>query len=97
MIENLPENAVGLRLCKMIGERLVVSEVILFAKGRVAVDTTLRRAAISGKVGPMGETGDYWADIFVDENTWVDTIALDRNSWNSLKNRWMRCRMENAE
>lgn len=94
---NIPKEAKGLRLCKMVGDQLRLSEPVIFARGAKAVETTLRRAAISGKVGPVGETGDYWADILTDPGTWVDTVALDRKSWNSLKNHWMRCKMEPFE
>lgn len=94
---NIPKEAKGLRLCKMVGDQLHLSEPVIFTRGAKAVETILRRAAISGKVGPIGETGDYWADILTDPNNWIDTVALDRESWNSLKNHWMRCKMESFE
>ena len=89
----IPEEATGLRLCKIVGENLVCCEEVQFTKGHSAVVTTLLRARISGAVGPVGETGDYWADILNKDDDWFETIALDRGSWNSLKNRWMRCRV----
>lgn len=90
----LPEGVVGLALCKIAGkeERLVRTEEVYF-KSASGVDTVLRRARISGKVGPVGETGDYWADLLVLDGSWIETIALDRESWNSLKNHWMPCRI----
>lgn len=91
----IPANVVGLRLCKMVaGNQLVLCEAIEFARGAPAVDTVLRRARISGSVGPIGETGNYWADLMVVNGDWIDTIALSQAAWNSLKNRWMRCRIE---
>jgi len=93
----LPPETTGLRLCKMIGTRLVMCEGIRFSRGMPAVGTILRRASISGAVGPIGETGDYWADLLNADGDWFDTIALDRNSWNILKNHWMRCKVESAD
>lgn len=89
----LPEGTTGLRLCKMRGEELVLYEEIQFQTGIEGADTTLRRAEIAGKVGPVGETGDFWADIFNKDSDLIESIALDRNSWNALKNRWMRCKV----
>lgn len=96
-IKDIPEAATGLRLCKMVGDELVLAEEVQFPGGLASVDVTLRRAAISGQVGPVGETGDWWADIFDAKGDMIETIALDRRSWNALKNRWMRCRIENLE
>lgn len=91
-----PEGTTGLMLCKVVGDDLILCEPVQFVKGRPAVDTALRRARISGKVGPVGETGDYWADALNSDGDMVETIALDRHSWNALKNRWMRCRIQQA-
>lgn len=89
----LPAGTVGLRLCKMRGEDLTLCETVIFEGGLTAVETTLRRAAISGPVGPVGETGDYWADLMDEKQDWIETIALSRGAWRSLKSRWMRCRI----
>ena len=89
----VPNTAVGLRLCKIVGERLVCCEDVVFERGAPAVDIVLRRASISGKVGPIGETGDYWADFLSADGDWFDTIALSREAWNSLKGKWMRCKV----
>ena len=92
----IPEGACGLRLCKIAAhEELKMSQLVMFRNGAAGVDTALRRAAISGAVGPVGETGDYWADIYDAAEDLVETIALDRGSWNSLKRRWARCKLEN--
>lgn len=90
---SVPDWATGLRLCKVVGENLRMSEGVQFLNGNAGVDTVLRRAAISGTVGPIGETGNYWADFLNADGDWAETIALDRDAWNSLKNHWMRCKM----
>ena len=93
---DLPPDAAGIRLCKVLrnGE-LVLCETIVFENGRAAVDTVLRRAAISGKVGPIEGTGDFWADLMDCEgDTIVGTIALDRKAWNAIKRKWARCKIE---
>ena len=93
-LTDIPLNTVGLRLCKMRGDALVLCEPVIFEHGRPAVNTVLRRAAVSGKIGPIGETGDFWADFIDAHGDWEETIALDRAAWNGLKNHWMRCRIE---
>ena len=91
----IPNNVVGLRLCKVTkADKLILCEAIEFKKGAPAVDMVLRRAAIFGPIGPIGETGDYWADLMIANGDWIDTIALSRDAWNGLKNYWMRCRIE---
>lgn len=93
-LSTIPEKAVGLRLCKMIGDDLRLCEPVTFEKGNSAVVTVLNRARIAGPVGPVGETGDFWADFLSENGDWFETIALSREAWNILKNRWMRCRLE---
>lgn len=93
----VPERTTGLRLCKVVGNDFRMSEGVQFLNGRNAVETALRRAAISGQVGPVGKTGDYWADFLNKDGDWEETIALDRDSWNALKNVWMRCKMVRVE
>lgn len=93
---NVPVEAAGLRLCKIVKGDLVLYEMMMFPGGAAAIDTTLRRAELAGPVGPWGETGDYWADVLNADGDWFETIALSREAWNSLKNRWMRCRKEAA-
>lgn len=89
----VPPEACGLRLCKMVGEDFRLFEACIFPEGRGAVLKILARAEISGHVGGalLDET-DFWADIMVSPDTWTDSVRLDRGSWNSLKNHWMRCR-----
>lgn len=92
---SIPPEAIGLRLAKIVSGRLVCCEKVYFAAGAAAVETTLRRAAISGRVEVNGEIGDYWADILTDhDGTWERTVSLDRKSYSALKNRWMRCKLE---
>jgi hypothetical protein len=89
----IPSDATGLRLCKIKGDDLILCEPVHFVRKRHAVLTILNRASINGKVGPVGETGDFWADVMTENGDWVETVALDRNSWNRLKNHWMRCKI----
>lgn len=93
-LDNLPQDAAGLQLCKVVREKLILCEEVMFSNGRSAVENTLRRADVSGTVGPLGQTGDFWADVLNADGDMIDNIALDRGSWNSLKNRWMRCRIQ---
>ena len=96
-LDNLDPNACGLKLHRhdKRGE-LISCELIMFSAGYDAVNTVLRRAAISGavKCEPFEDSMDYFADVFVSEDEWTQTVALDRNSYASLKNRWMRCKVE---
>ena len=87
----LPADCVGLTLCRMDGDKLLMCEPVIFKDGLAAVDTVLRRAALSGPVGPVGETGDWWADIMTGPDNWTDTIKLSPGAWKRLKNHWMRC------
>ncbi|MGE3990344.1 hypothetical protein [Pseudorhodoplanes sp.] len=90
----LPAEAHTIRLCKVVRNELILCEPVIFHGGAPAVDTILRRAALGGKVGPLGETGDYWADLMdADADNLVETIALDRGSWNAIKNKWARCKI----
>ena len=92
----VPENAVGLRLCRITAkEELILCEPVLFTDGRAAVDTVLRRARISGYVEIGGEIKNHFAD-FMDANGDLagDTVALDSKSYGALKNKWMRCQVQ---
>ncbi len=93
---HIPLGAHGLRLCKIERGDLVICEKVRFLGGAEAVDTVLRRASITGKVGPVGEAGDFWADILDENGDWFETIALDRGSWNGLKNHWMKCKVQSG-
>jgi hypothetical protein len=94
----LPANAVGLRLCKIFpGDDLRLCETVRFARGRPAVDTILRRAAVSGRVEIGGKLEDHWADIITPDGSWEEVVALDASSFKALKEHWMRCRYERSE
>ncbi len=90
----LPET-VGLRLCKIVGDDVLrISEDVMFTKGRPAVMTTLNRASISGHVGgSIDSSTNFWADQLNNDGDGIGEVRLDRNSWNSLKSKWMRCKM----
>ena len=90
----LPETS-GLRLCKIVGDDdLRICEPVVFANGRQAVLTTLGRASLAGHVGGgIDRTTDFWADQIDANGSSIGEVRLDRRSWNSLKNRWMRCKM----
>lgn len=97
-LDRLPAEACGLRLYKITkGERLIACEPVFFRDGRDAVNTVLRRAAISGRVEvePDGDLPDFYADVLIDANgSWETSVALDSASYRSLKNHWMRCKLE---
>lgn len=94
---SLPRDAVGLRLARIDSrERLILCESIRFTAGFSAVETTLRRAAISGRVEVSGEIRNHFADALDDNGDIVETVALDRRSYSALKNHWMRCRVQSA-
>lgn len=93
----IPQETSGLRLCKVVRDQLVMCESVVFEGGWRAVDTILRRAAVHGKVGPVGETGDFWADLIDTDYDLIETIKLSREAWNGLKNHWMRCKLWHPE
>lgn len=90
----LPET-VGLRLCKVVGDDVLrISEDVSFINGRTAVLTTLNRAHISGHVGGgIDKTTNFWADQLDEQGDSIGEIRLDRGSWNSLKSKWMKCKL----
>lgn len=92
-LPELPKAAAGLCLCKTANGRSVICEEVIFTGGLEALRVTLSRAALAGRVGPLGETGTYWADVLDAKGDMIDNLSLDRDSWNSLKNHWMRCRV----
>ena len=94
MIE-LPETSAVLRLGRITkGGDLILCEAMIFDAGRSAVETVLRRAAISGRVEVGGKIADHLADVLDANGDMVETVALDRKSYSAIKNRWMRCRVE---
>lgn len=93
-LKKLPNNAMGLRLARIDRrETLHLCEAVRFPAGVVAVDTVLRRAAISGRVDVGGEIKDHFADVLDQDGAIIETVALDAKSYAALKNRW-RCRVE---
>lgn len=94
-IDKLPPESTALKLYRIDrNDRLIPCEAVLFDGGRAAVDTVLRRAAISGRVDVGGDLNDHFADVLDDNGDIVETVALDSDSYRSLKNRWMRCALE---
>lgn len=93
---NLPAEAVGIRLCRVTRSGdLTLCETVIFDDGAAAIDTVLRRAQVSGKVGPIGETGDYWADLMnASDDTLIETVALDAKSYKAIKTKWTRTRLQ---
>lgn len=92
----LPKSVVGLQLAR-IDRRgaLILCEAMRFDEGLAAVDTVLRRAAVSGRVDVGGEIFDHFADALDDSGNMVETVALDAKSYKALKTKWMRCKVEN--
>lgn len=91
----LPDTSAVLRLGRITksGE-LICCEAMIFDKGRAAVETVLRRAALSGRVEVEGDIGDHLADVLDADGDLVATVALDRKSYSAIKNKWMRCKVE---
>ena len=93
--DDLPVETVGLRLARITRrEKLILCEPVRFIKGRSAAALTLRRAALSGRVEVNGEIHNHFADVLDDNEDILCTVALDADSYRILKNRWMRCRVE---
>lgn len=92
---NVPPEAVGIRLCKIVRGELILCERVRFDRGWPAVETTLRRAAVSGRVDLEGDLDtDFFADLLNDDGDMVGNVVLDRRSYRALKTKWMRCRIE---
>lgn len=89
------KEAVGLRLARIDRRgNLILCEAVGFVAGWAAVEGTLRRAAISGRVEVEGRIENHFADALDIDGSLVDTIALDAKSYSALKNHWMRCKVE---
>lgn len=98
-LDRIPSGATGLKLYKIVKrgdrEELLANELVIFKGGAAAINTVLRRGSLSGRVevSPKGDLPDYYADIYEGPNGddgWSVCVALDRKSYNSLKNHWMR-------
>ena len=100
MAYNLPSDAVGLRLARITKrEELILCEPVRFTAGRAAIDTTLRRAAISGRVEVEADgviINNHFADVLDNNGDMVGTVALDAKSYGALKNHWMRCKVDRS-
>ena len=96
-INNLHPDAIGLCLHKHNAkDELLACELVTFTRGRPALITTLTRAALSGRVvvEPFDSAlMDFFADVYISEDEWVQSILLDKDSYRALKNRWMRCNL----
>jgi hypothetical protein len=90
----IPADAARVRLYKIVSGELIACETIYFPDGAPAIDTVLRRAAISGRVEVGGEIADHFADALNDNGDLVETVALDARSYRALKTRWMKCRLQ---
>lgn len=91
----LPVGTHGLRLARITNtEELILCEPIKFDGALPAVDTVLRRAAVSGRVEVDGNIDYHFADILDGDGDMIGTVALDAKSYGALKNKWMRCKVE---
>lgn len=98
-LENLDPKACGLRLHRHNPKgELVSCEIVMFDIGFPAINTVLRRAGISGvvKCEPFDGQMDYFADVYIKDGNFTQSILLDRKSYAALKNHWMRCRVERS-
>ncbi len=92
-VGTVPTEAVALQLHRIVGERLLACEEVEFVGGYAGLETTLRRAAVSGRVEVEGEIKDHFADLHDERGNLIATVALDSNSYRSLKTRWARCKL----
>lgn len=90
----VPETARSVTLFRATKDDLIACEMVTFARGADGIDTVLRRAAISGLVEVGGKLGDYFADLLDENESMVESVALDANSYRILKTRWMRTRVD---
>jgi hypothetical protein len=84
---------VDIQLHRINGEELLACEAVVFDGGGSAVDTVLRRAAVSGRVEVEGELKNRFADLHDRDGNLVCSVALDRNSYHALKYQWARCKL----
>ena len=86
--DQLIRDATGLRLCRIFGDGdLRLYELVTFEQGRAAVEIILRRAMICGRVEIEGDNADHFADIFIDQDSWTQTVVLDPGSFKYLKDK----------
>ena len=93
--ENIPPDAVGLRLARIDrNDDVVLCDAMRFDDGWDGVEIVLRRAAISGRVEVDGEIQNHFADLLDENQGIVGTVALDAGSYKALKTKWMRCKVD---
>lgn len=94
-LNDLHPNAIGIKLYKLnAADELLGNELVTFQDGRKAVDIVLRRASLAGRVELDGDIDKHFADIYTDEYTWEQTVALDAGSYRSLKRVWARTKYD---
>lgn len=106
-LDRIPAKATGLKLYKIKNadtprEELLANELVVFEEGASAINTILRRASLSGlvEVDPDGPLPDYYADVYEGpsgDDGWNISVALDAESYKSLKYHWMRTVYERFE
>lgn len=86
----VPVEATGIQLCKIFpGDRLRITEAVKLVGGWKAIDTTLRRAAVSGRVAVDEPLGDYFADLLDESGDIIAHVNLDARSFKALKSKWL--------
>jgi len=98
-IGEVPSNAVVVKLFRINSrEELIACESMLFTSSE-NFEMILRRAAISGRVelGAEAKIQNHFADLQDKDENLIATVALDAKSYGSLKNKWMRCKVERNE
>lgn len=78
----------GIQLHRISGDRLLACEAVYCERGGLAVDTVLRRAAISGRVEIEGPLERHFADLLDLQGDIVCSVALDAGSYRAIKYRW---------
>lgn len=100
MIEIMASKLAGgvvLRLARIDrNDNLILCEAMELLGGTPAVETILRRAAISGRVEIEGKIANHFADVLDANGDMVTTVALDARSYGAIKNKWMRCKVSAA-
>lgn len=87
------ETIFGIRLHRMNGEKLLSCEAVYCERGGRAVDTVLRRAAISGRVEVEGKLENHFADLLDNDGSIVCSVALDARSYHAIKSRWAKSKL----
>lgn len=90
----VPESACGLKLYRIFRGDLIACEAVAFEGKQAAVNIILNRARLSGRVEVGGDIRDHFADIMDHDGDVVGEVALDAKSYSSLKNHWMRCKLQ---